>query len=68
MSHSVKNQSWQKEMKQGSSNSAPENSVVETGEGSNANDGTEKGDEVPSWTFKIEGKLLQVGSSTIHAV
>lgn len=61
MSHSVKNQSWQQtgdtepktETAQDASEEEKGKSSLETGAG------------VPSWTFKIEGKLIQVRTALI---
>lgn len=56
LSHTVNNQTWQK------SSSGTENNEEKTeegAEGEEAKEGLESGQNVPSWTFKIEGKLLE---------
>lgn len=60
MSHSVQNQAWQKEAGLGKppGNELQADGTIGSLDGGNAS--FETGDGVPSWTFKIEGKLLQV--------
>lgn len=56
MSHSVQNQAWQKD----AGSRQPDGSTGSMEGASDGNPSFETGDGVPSWTFKIEGKLLQV--------
>jgi len=58
MSHTVKNQAWQKPSNEESK--PAEAGETEQKEGEEAKTSLETGIGVPSWTFKLEGKLLPV--------
>lgn len=59
MSHSVKNQAWQKGSSEDSAKAeTAETTEGEKQEGEEPKTRLETGDGVPSWTFKVEGKLL----------
>jgi hypothetical protein len=61
MSHSVKNQSWQKSSSEEPKLEAPEEAEdAEKKEGEEVKTSLETGAGVPSWTFKLEGRLLHV--------
>lgn len=70
MSHSVKNQSWQK----GSDEEPPkaeepaEAEDAEKKEGEEPKTRLETGSGVPSWTFQLEGKLLQVSALFFYRI
>jgi hypothetical protein len=58
MSHTVKNQAWQKSSDE--ETKPPEPEVTEKMEGEEPKTSLETGIGVPCWTFKLEGKLLHV--------
>jgi hypothetical protein len=61
MSHSVKNQSWQKSSSEEPKPEKPaEAEDDDKKEGEEVKTSLETGAGVPSWTFKLEGKLLHV--------
>jgi hypothetical protein len=65
MSHSVKNQSWQQSATSDSKAETAQDDAQKAADGENGKTTVETGASVPSWTFKIEGKLLQVRDSTV---
>lgn len=65
MSHSVKNQSWQQSATSDSKAETAQDDAQKGTDEENGKTTVETGASVPSWTFKIEGKLLQVRDSTV---
>jgi len=65
MSHSVKNQSWQQSATSDPKSETAQDDTQKAADGENGKTTVDIGPSVPSWTFKIEGKLLQVRDSTV---